>query len=163
MRVNDFRKTKIDEIAMPKNEATKDRIIATWDSLISQLKTSRDANDISGRKEILNNIRKLHKIAKGYGVEVSLDVLGEDLAWEPQPEFQGVKGISTDSGVGIKSATDAKFTKMERKLNNTWKQLIAMQRTGADKAKIDEKLKKIYKIASENGYSLSPSPQDIIH
>jgi len=87
-----------------------------------------------------------------------------DLEWEPQPEFRGVQGTTTDTGTGIKASNAASQKQAAAKLNALWQKLLlrAKGMGREEKKKLVPHLKKLAAEADKRGFTLSPSPKDTL-
>lgn len=92
-----------------------------------------------------------------------------DFEWEPQPEFRGVKGTSSDTGFGVQQAKAAKeksklqaFAAQWNKLKQTY---MAVRQKGdvAGAAKLYQHLQKLAAAAQQKGIrdlEMPPAPNE---
>lgn len=87
----------------------------------------------------------------------------ENFDWEPQPEFKGAQGITTDTGVGHRTQQSAQATKQKAAMQKAWQTLSAMlQKTKGvshpdalqKQKEIEAKLQKLRALAKSKGIDL---------
>jgi hypothetical protein len=80
-----------------------------------------------------------------------------DLEWEPQPEFKGVKGVTTASGAGEQASRAAKAKKEKEAFAKAWSslnQLLAQAGKSGNRqaeAQLKQKMQKLLALAKSKG------------
>jgi len=86
------------------------------------------------------------------------------IEWEPQPEMRGVKGISRDTGPGMKASRDAEQKTGNQKLNTLWQKLVSRAKgmSGVEFQKLKPHMEKVAAHAAKRGFTLSPNPKSTL-
>ena len=114
--------------------------------------------------ELYKPLTEEQKYTKWHTLFESAMQIFEDMEWEPQPEFRGVKGTTTATGTGEKAAKEAKIKARQAKVSKHWKYLISKLNltSGKEKHNYIEDLQKFADTAAKMGLTLEPSISNVL-
>ncbi len=106
-----------------------------------------------------NNLTEAIKLSR-----TIIEMMEDGIEWEPQPGKKGVKGVTSTSGEGERSAKAAQRKVAAQKLNDTWKRLIGKlkRQSGAERKAFIPHLQKMATRAQELNFKLDPDPRTIL-